>query len=289
MGFGAGNAAFMQSPSLNGLSRVASRYEALLCDAWGVIHDGVSLFAGAADALLRFRAECGPVVIITNAPRPATLIPAQLDRLGLPRAAYDAVVTSGDATRAQILARAGEEAFRIGPEKDDALFADLDIRFSSLDDADYIVCTGLRDEIHEGPEDYRRELSRAAARNIPMICANPDVVVRWGGRLIYCAGALAELYASLGGVVHFSGKPHAPIYKLARAAAEAAAGRKIAAEKFLAIGDGVQTDIAGARVNGMDAIYIAGAGGVHQEGSTPAAALERAGLTAVGVMETLVW
>lgn len=278
----------LKPPTIDHLRDIAASRSALLCDAWGVIHDGVTLFPGAAEALLAFRRECGPVIILTNAPRPSEIIPPQLDRLGLPRDAYDAVVTSGDATRAEIAARLPLAAHRIGPAKDDALFEGLEMRFAPLEEAGFIICTGLRDELNEAPEDYRAELTLAARRKLPMISANPDIVVRWGGRLIWCAGALGELYRSLGGAVINAGKPHPPIYALARRAAEAAAGRTLAASDFLAVGDGLQTDIAGANAQGFAAVYVAGAGGVH-DGTDPADSLAAADLDAVAVMERLQW
>lgn len=274
------------------LSAIAGRYDALLCDAWGVIHNGVALFDGAAEALGAFRKERGPVVILTNAPRPSSVIPPQLDRLGLPRAAYDAVVTSGDATRAQIAARLPAPAYRIGPEKDDPLFAGLDIRFAPLDEAAFVICTGLRDEMREQPEDYRSLLAAAAAHRLPMICANPDVVVRLGDRLIWCAGALARIYEELGGVVEYGGKPHPPIYGLALGEAEAARGRPLDRARVLAVGDGLYTDILGASEQGMDAVYVVGSGGVHDGAAGPgdvSAMLSKAGARAVAVMERLQW
>ncbi len=277
---------------LNALRDIAGRYDALLCDAWGVIHDGVKLFDGAAEALTQFRKTRGPVTILTNAPRPSSVIPAQLDRIGLPRAAWDAVVTSGDATRALIAASLPAPALKIGPGKDDPLFEGLDMRFVGIEDAAFIICTGLRDEFNETPESYREELAQAARRGLPMICANPDKIVNWGGRMIWCAGALAEIYESLGGAVAYGGKPHAPIYELARRRATEIRGAPIARERFLAVGDGLGTDIAGANRQGIDVVFVAGAGGVH-EGETDAASisatLARAGLAAVGAMESLRW
>ena len=276
-------------PVIEQLSAVAGGYRALLCDAWGVIHNGVELFPGAAEALLRFRAERGPVVILTNAPRPSSIIPAQLDRLGLPRDAWDAVVTSGDATRAEIAKRLPGRAFRIGPGKDDGLYDDLDVAFAAVEDADFIICTGLEDELSEHPDDYRARLGPAAARGLPMICANPDVIVRWGGRLIWCAGALAQLYEQLGGAVVYGGKPHAPIYDLALAAASRAAGAAIEKAQILAVGDGLNTDIAGAAAQGIDAVYVSGDGGIHDGEAGPAETLEKAELPAVAIMERFQW
>ena len=277
---------------IENLRKLASGYDALLCDAWGVIHNGVELFPGAAEAMTRFRENCGPVVILTNAPRPAGIIPAQLDRLGLPRSAYDAVVTSGDATRAEIAARLPDPAYRIGPEKDDPLFDGLDIDFAPMERSRFIVCTGLKDDRRETPDDYRGLLARAAAQGLPMICANPDIIVNWGGRRVWCAGALAEIYKELGGAVVYGGKPHAPIYRLAFEVIRRVRGRPVPAARVLAAGDGLHTDIAGANSQNVDVVYIAGAGGVHDGGADAAAIGERlsaAGAHAVAAMERLQW
>ncbi|MBY0422697.1 MAG: TIGR01459 family HAD-type hydrolase [Parvularculaceae bacterium] len=282
----------MSAPALARLSAIADRYDALFCDAWGVIHDGVRLFGGVAEALVAFRKTRGPVVILTNAPRPSSVIPAQLDRIGLPRDAYDAVTTSGDATRALIAAKLPQPALKIGPGKDDPLFEGLPIEFVGAEDAAFVICTGLRDEVNEHPSSYRAELEGPARRGAAMVCANPDRVVNWGGRMIWCAGALADVYEDLGGAVEQGGKPYAPIYDLAHKAAEKAAGRALDRRRILAVGDGLHTDILGANRNGLDVVYVAGAGGVH-EGATDAdavaALLAREGLVAVASMESLRW
>lgn len=282
----------MAPPFQKHLSAIAGNYDALLCDAWGVIHDGVRLFDGVGEALLEFRRTRGPVVILTNAPRPSSVIPPQLDRIGLPRGAYDAVVTSGDATRTMIEARLPQAAVKIGPGKDDPLFEGLDIRFSEAVEAGFVICTGLRDEFNESPEDYLPELEDLVRRKLPMICANPDRLVNWGGRKIWCAGALAEIYDALGGEVAYGGKPHPPIYDLAIARAEAVRGAPLRRERILAVGDGLGTDIAGANRQGIPVVYIAGAGGIHEgdaDTASIAAALDRAGLSAVAAMESLAW
>lgn len=274
------------------LSDIADDYDALLCDAWGVIHNGVELFAGVEEALVKFRESRGPVIVLTNAPRPSSIIPAQLDRIGLSREAYDAVVTSGDATRAAIEKFLPAPAFRLGPDKDDKLYEGLDINFAPVDVAGFIACTGLFDDQHETPDDYRDLLGRAAARDLPMVCANPDIVVRWGGRLIYCAGALAEIYERLGGAVIYGGKPHAPIYDLAARKVDEAAGRPIGRKRILAIGDGAATDIAGANRNGFPALFVAHEGGVHAgaaEQSSIAAALAKTGARADYWTTGLAW
>lgn len=278
-------------PVIHSLSAIAERYDALLCDAWGVIHDGVTLFPGAGAALTKFRETRGPVVILTNAPRPSSIIPGQLDRLGLPRSAYDAVATSGDAVRSAIKARLPKPAFRIGPAMDDPLFEGLDINFRPLEEAAFIICSGLNDEEREEPEAYRGLLAEAAERRLPMVCANPDIIVNWGGRMIWCAGALGELYADLGGEVIYGGKPHWPIYELALSAIEKTKGATPRA-RILAVGDGLKTDILGANKHGFDALLITGEGGVHEGGKDAAALtaqLDKAGLFAVAAAGALTW
>ncbi len=277
---------------LDSLAPLAQHYDALLCDAWGVIHNGVALVPGIETALQRFREERGPVVILTNAPRPSSIIPAQLDRLGLPRGAYDAIVTSGDATRAAIGERLPAPAFRLGPEKDEALYEGISIDFAPMDRAAFIICTGLFDDQTEEPSEYRALLGEGVARGLPMICANPDVVVNWGGRIVYCAGALAEIYAELGGEVIYGGKPHKPIYDLSMKAIEVTRGEAVPASRILAVGDGLKTDIAGANASGIDALFVAGAGGIHEGAATAEAlsqTLREANVSAVAAMETLQW
>ncbi|WP_031549208.1 TIGR01459 family HAD-type hydrolase [Parvularcula oceani] len=240
---------------LSGLSEIAGDYDALLCDAWGVIHNGHALFPGAAEALTRFRQERGPVIVITNAPRLSDVIPAQLERLGLPAEAYDDIVTSGDATRAEVERRTGMAFFRLGPAKDDGLFDAIETAFVPLEDAEAILCTGMLDDMNETPDDYRDMLAGAAERGLPMICANPDKVVRYGDKLIYCAGALGDVYEAMGGKVILAGKPHEPIYHLALEAAAVGGGQP--PRRPLVIGDGVQTDILGANRQGFDSVFVA--------------------------------
>ena len=279
---------------IKGLGDVANGYDALLCDAWGVIHDGRRLLGDAADALTRWRAERGPVVVVTNAPRLSDVIPGQLDRLGLPRDAYDAVVTSGDATRAEVERRSDTPFFRLGPAKDDGLFDAVRTEFVPLAAAGAILCTGLMDDEREAPEDYRGMLEGAAARGLPMVCANPDRIVRFGDRVLYCAGALADLYEEVGGEVVMAGKPHVPIYRLALEAARAAGS---GAERPLAIGDSVRTDLTGAARAGLDAVFVAGGVSLeesrgddgHLDERAVRELLMREGARAAYAMEALAW
>ena len=277
---------------ISGIAGPAQSYDAMLCDAWGVIHNGVTLFPGAADAMIEFRKNRGPIVILTNAPRPSTIIPAQLDRLGLPRDAYDAVVTSGDATRSEIINRLPAPAYRIGPAKDDPLFEGLEIDFAPLERAGFVICTGLVDDHGEAPDDYRGILTEAAARNLTMVCANPDIIVNWGGRMIWCAGALAQIYEELGGKVVYGGKPHLPIYRLGIEAIEKARGNAIDRSRILAVGDGLATDIAGANGQNIDVLLVVGDGGIHNgaaDEAAIAARLKEANVHAIAATEGLKW
>lgn len=281
---------------LTGLRPLSARYDLLLCDIWGVVHNGVAAFAAASDALSRFRQRGGTVVLVSNAPRPAESILPQLDGLGVPRAAYDSVVTSGDGTRAALVERAREAVHHIGPERDLPLFAGLPLRFAPLDDAAAVVCTGLLDDQRETAEDYRERLELMRSRGLPMICANPDLVVERGDRLVPCAGAVAALYEEMGGAVIYTGKPHRPIYEASLERAAAIAGKPIDPARVLAIGDAIRTDIAGAAAFGIDAILIAG--GIHAaelglagglDGKHVRRWLAAQGARPIGVMDKLTW
>jgi HAD superfamily hydrolase (TIGR01459 family) len=246
---------------VEGLWRIAPRYDVLLCDIWGVIHDGLRPFPGSCAALARWRRERGPVILISNSPRPALEVSVQLDEIGVARAAWSAIVTSGDATRRLLAARSPGPAFRIGPTRDDPLYAGLGLAFSDIMDATFIACTGPNDDETETPEDYRDVLTLAASRGLAMICANPDLVVQRGDRLIYCGGALAALYETLGGTAILAGKPHDPIYQMALGQAARSLEAPLDRRRILAIGDGLATDIAGAAAQGLDALFIAT--GIH--------------------------
>jgi HAD superfamily hydrolase (TIGR01459 family) len=246
---------------ITALSEIADLYDVLLCDVWGVIHNGRESFPAACAALERFAASRGPVVLISNAPRPSSDVHAQLDALGVSRHAWTAFVSSGDATRALLAARAPGPAWAIGPDRDWRLYEGLGLEFTGPDAAAFISCTGPVDDDRETPEDYRERLAACAARGLEMICANPDKVVQRGDKLIYCGGALADLYAALGGPVLMAGKPFAPIYDLALAEAAKRLGAPVDRARVLCIGDGVATDVLGAMDQKLDCIFIAA--GIH--------------------------
>ena len=245
-----------------GLSEIASDYDILLCDVWGVIHNGRESWPEACEALARFNLEGGQVVLISNSPRPASDVIAQLDHLGVPRASWQAFVTSGDATRAELSKLAPGPVWIIGPERDNILYEGLGLtQATSAEDAAFLSVTGLLDDETETPEDYRERLRPAAARGLELICANPDRIVQRGDKIIYCGGAVADVYEELGGRVTMAGKPYSPIYALALAEAEKLLGRPVDRSRVLCIGDGVITDVLGAAQQALDCLFIAQ--GIH--------------------------
>jgi HAD superfamily hydrolase (TIGR01459 family) len=251
-------------PFTSHFATLADDYDVVLSDVWGVVHNGVIASTEACDALARFRKRGGTVVLITNAPRPgAAVARLTLDRLDVPRAAYDGIVSSGDVTHALIAARAGARVFHIGPERDLGLFDGLDAPLAPLERADYAVCSGLVDDTVETPQDYQDLIARMRTRALPMICANPDVVVERGDKLVYCAGAIADLYAAAGGEVIYAGKPYRPIYDQALALAEGVRGERVPHQRVLAIGDSVRTDLKGAAAFGIDCLFVTA--GIHAE------------------------
>jgi HAD superfamily hydrolase (TIGR01459 family) len=250
-------------PLIPHFSTLVPDYDALLCDVWGVVHNGIAAFPHACDALMRARARGAIVILITNAPRQSEVVARQLEKLHVPVETYDGIVSSGDVTRAVIEARPGQSVCHIGPERDRSIFTGVDVRLAPLERADYVVCSGLDNDDVEKPQDYRARLETMLARKLFMVCANPDVVVERGDRLVYCAGAIADLYATMGGEVLYAGKPYRPIYDLALAKVQAAAGRKVAVSRVLAIGDSVRTDLKGARSVGVDFLFVTS--GIHAE------------------------
>jgi HAD superfamily hydrolase (TIGR01459 family) len=248
---------------MSSLSEIATDYDAVLSDVWGVLHNGIEAHPSAVEALRRYRQGGGRVVLITNAPRPSPPIMQMLDDLHVPRDAYDSMVSSGDVTRAMLLPYRGKTLHYVGPPKEnDGLFEGLDITLGPAEDANAVIVTDLDDD-SETPEDYTDRVSVWLARKLPMVCANPDRVVEHGNQLIYCGGALADLYEARGGRIHMAGKPYRPIYDKALQEAEAAAGRPLERSRILAIGDSVRTDAIGAANAGLDLLFVTGS--IHAE------------------------
>ncbi len=281
-----------QPRQIDGLCEIAGHYESLFCDVWGVLHNGVRPYPATVDALSTYRSQTGgSVILVTNAPRPAAAVATQLAGLGIPDHAFDGIVTSGDVTRSAVAARPGARIFHLGPERDLGFYDGLDITLVGAEEAELVSCTGLFDDTVETPEDYRVQLQAFAARGLAMVCANPDIVVERGDRLVWCGGALARLYEQLGGAVTLAGKPHPPIYDTAMSMAGLTDRTRV-----LAIGDGLATDIRGAADAGIDALFISG--GIHSSDFGPAttpdparvrARLAEEQLRAVAFMPALVW
>jgi len=247
--------------AISGLSEIADEYRFILCDVWGVLHDGLHAHSAAVEALVRFRKSGGRVVLITNAPRPAAKVVEQLDRLKVERAAFDDIVTSGDVARAFLAGRVGAKIFHLGPDRDRPIYAGLANPLVDESSATLISCTGLFDDTVETPDDYAERLERLANRGLPMLCVNPDRVVERGDQLVWCAGALAERYAALGGETITVGKPFAPIYEAAIERLTSLAQRDIDRQSILAIGDGVATDLRGAFDQNLDILFVTD--GIH--------------------------
>lgn len=250
------------------LGSITEGYDALICDVWGVLHNGVRVSRAANAALAAARARGLAVVMLTNAPRPAADIAAFIDHLGGTDDAWDAIVSSGGVTRS-IMTEQGDKPFHhIGPSRDATVFAGLNARNVPLADAEYVLCTGLLNDETETAEDYRATLEAMLARKVPLICANPDIVVERGHKLIPCAGAIADLYERMGGPVTWVGKPFPLVYDVARREVERILGRSVDKSRLLAIGDAIRTDIAGASGFGIDSLFVLD--GIHSMEFGPA-------------------
>jgi HAD superfamily hydrolase (TIGR01459 family) len=248
-------------PVLDSISAFARRYDAWLTDIWGVMHDGLRPFPQAVEACQLFRQGGGTIILISNAPRPRETVAEQLLAIGVPADCYDGIATSGDVTRTLIANYAGKTVYHLGPERDLPIFDDLGVELGAPKDSVAAICSGLWDDDVETPEDYTKLLGELRELGLPMICANPDITVERGSRLVYCAGALAEAYGKLGGEVIYAGKPHKPIYELAFALVMARRGAALPRHRIVAIGDGIRTDIAGAAAQHIDSVFVAS--GVH--------------------------
>jgi HAD superfamily hydrolase (TIGR01459 family) len=253
---------------IKNLSEISANYDAVFCDLWGCLHNGVEPFQAAVDALYAFKKQGGIVHLLTNSPRPASAVYPQLDHIGVPRDLYSGITASGDASRAALASGAyGKKVFHIGPDRDEAFFQGvdtedfyqgIDVQRVPLDQADGVVCTGLFDDNTETPSDYVELLLNMKNRGLKMLCANPDIQVDRGHQRIYCAGAIAQAYNDIGGVAHNFGKPHAPIYDLARNRLNEIAGRVVPDQHILCIGDGINTDIRGAVLEDIDSLFVTG-------------------------------
>ncbi len=248
----------MATPIIRSLSEISDRYDALFCDLWGCLHNGVRPYEAAVEALRAFRAKGGAVALMTNAPRPAEAVARQLERMGAPRDCYDLIVSSGGVAKSAVASGAwGRKVHHIGAPKDESFFEGLDVARVPIDEAESIVCTGLHDDMTETPEDYADLLREGQLRGLRMLCANPDITVDVGDKRIYCAGALAQAYEALGGEAVTLGKPRPPIYDAARRMLEEI-GREAEDDRILCVGDGIHTDIAGGVAESLDTLFVTG-------------------------------
>jgi HAD superfamily hydrolase (TIGR01459 family) len=258
------------------LAELHDRYDVLRCDVWGVLHDGRTAFPAAAQALRAARAAGVTVVLLTNVPRPSATMPRALARTGVPAEAWDAVVTSGDATRDELAQRSPGPVHRIGRQADEGLWDGLGLVFSDLAVARFLAIAGLRDA-DEDPGAYAEVLRSARDRDLELVCANPDVQVQVGDQLRWSAGSVAEAYRALGGRVVLAGKPHEPIYARADRVLAELVGGPVPRDRILAIGDGITTDLCGANEQGIDSLFVAT--GIHGSsllvGGTPDGAVDR--------------
>ena len=277
------------------LSELLDRYDGLLCDIWGVLHNGDAAFSDAVDALCRACAFGRFVILITNAPRLSKDIYPQLARLGVPPESFDSIITSGDVTAQLIAKQPDAPLFHFGPERDNSILEGLTNPIVDHSDAKLCLLTGPLDDTIETTDIYHDLLEQMHENAVEMICANPDLVVRSGNRMVICAGSIAQRYAHLGGKVSFAGKPEPAIYEEALRRAASLTGRDIPKSRLLAIGDGLATDIKGAADNGFDAYFIVG--GIHASEFDELNAQEAVnriktkflGLNLVGVSDRLSW
>lgn len=239
------------------MQEMSARYPVWFCDIWGVVHNGIAPFPSAIEALSKHRRHGGTVILVSNSPRTSPSVEQQLKGIGVDPVSHDAVVTSGDVTRALVVSHGGGKVYHLGPARDQSIFHGLAVARVPLAEAHAVLCTGLFDDANEKPGDYTPLLKEMQALGLAMICANPDKTVRHGSRILYCAGSLADAYAALGGLVLMAGKPHRPIYDLAMQEAAKIRGCTIALGQVLAIGDGPETDIRGAAAYGIDAALVA--------------------------------
>ncbi len=279
---------------LAGLSEIADPFPVVLCDVWGVVHDGQAPLETGVEALIAYRNTGGVVMLISNAPRPGWAVRDEMAMMGVDLTCHDGLITSGDVARSVLEENLGARVFHLGPERDLPIYQDLEIELSELDSADVVSCTGLFREDTEQPGDYDPMLVEMVERGLTMICANPDIVVESGDRLVPCAGALAARYADIGGEAVIVGKPNRPIYEGAMEQIETLLGRAPNPDDVLAIGDGVRTDIIGANRFGLEALFIAS--GVHAseygDDVDPVSVgtfLEQNGAAASYFMPRLVW
>jgi HAD superfamily hydrolase (TIGR01459 family) len=257
----------MQTPyqMINGLSEVIGKYDAVILDLWGVVHDGVTPYPNSIAAMQALKEAGIPVALLSNAPRRSSVVIARMEEMGIDRSLYGPAVASGEIAYHQLrnrldpwYAALGKKVFRTGPVRDHSMFEGQDVDVvETLDDADWLLCTGPNDDFAT-VSDYEDLLHAALAKELPMLCPNPDrEVIRGGGRII-CAGAIAGRYEELGGNVRWEGKPLASAYDFCLQAFDMGPDARL-----LVVGDSLSTDVAGSNAAGLDIAFVTG--GIHAE------------------------
>ena len=266
-------------PIIENAQALLSRYDVIFCDVWGVLHNGRTAYTEGCTALRQFRDRGGTVILVSNAPRTPNVVAKVLDEKQVPTNCWDAIVSSGGIARSHAAKRGFTRIYHIGPDRDLDVFEGADLTRVALDQAEAIFCTGLFQDRHETGEDYREILAAPAARQLPLICANPDLVVDVGNLRLPCAGAIAAVYETMDGPVYWAGKPHATAYQTALDLADDLRGEAVDKDQVLAIGDSVRTDIAGAHAFGIASLFIGQ--GIHCDQVAPTGVLDPAALEAL--------
>lgn len=257
----------MTTTIIPSFSKISQNYDLILCDVWGVLHNGVRAFLHAAEALMQARSHGATVILITNAPKTGQMVQKLLDHLGIPQTAYDAIISAGDAMQYSLFQNyhgqsSAQKIYFIGSALDRDILTNLPSHISAKflettpDAAESIICAGPDYGIKDTPQDYEIDLRIALNRKLPLYCANPDITVEHGDKVIYCGGAIAQFYEEMGGVVYQFGKPLPEIYQYALLRAEAIRQEVIGSDRILAIGDGIRTDVKGAMLEGYDMLFI---------------------------------
>jgi HAD superfamily hydrolase (TIGR01459 family) len=288
----------MTPPIVTSAGTLLSRYDAVFCDVWGVMHNGRTAYAEAGAALARFRTQGGTVILVSNAPIPAAGVERVLEKTGVRRDCWDAIVSSGDIALGHIAEKGYRRMHWVGPSKRDyALYVRLNEPSTPLPEADSIICTGLVDDRNETVADYKGLIEEGVARALPFVCANPDLVVDVGAVQLLCAGSIATEYERQGGEVFWAGKPHPAAYGTALDRVAELRGSKPALGRILGIGDAVRTDLASSHGLGVDGLFIAA--GIHKDELLQGGAIDPARLArlfeppgtppAIAAMTHLVW
>lgn len=242
---------------ITNFAEISHNYDALICDVWGVLHNGQKLFDGVEECLKRFKKENKIIILLSNAPRPSLYVKKMLDNLNFNEECYDKIITSGDLTKKSLNSNIfGRNCYHIGPDRDLNIFDDVEVSRVEFEAADFIFVTGLFDDENEDENDYLELLLLAKERGMKLICANPDLLVQRGNKLIPCAGSISKKYYDMGGESINIGKPYSPIFEEAISSINRL--NNLVDNKIMVIGDGLDTDIKGANIVGLDSLLVLG-------------------------------